>query len=106
MSPARRRRGGFYAEGVPGPAERSEGGAEEWAEDVVGVMRARVAELMRGRPEDVGLLLKSAQALLRSALAERKLSGRGRPDLANNVRRVLDELGEQLLPGDGEGAGE
>ncbi len=108
MCPAkrRRRRKGFYAEGVPGPDEAVEGATGEWPEDVVETMRLRVAEVLSARPEDVGLLLKSGQALLRAALAERRLSGRSERDFKQRMQRVLDELGPQLLPPDGGGTRE
>jgi hypothetical protein len=103
----RRRRRGFYAEGVPGPDEAAGGAESEWADEVVEVMRARVTELMSGRPEDIGLLMRTAQALVRTAAAGKQLSRKEEGDLGERLRRVLTSFGPELgiLPAEGEEAG-
>lgn len=97
-------RPGFYARGTAKPGEAADGSPEEWAGEMVEVIKARVVEVISGRPEDLRLLLRSAEMLLRAARAGRHLSGRKEKDIAQNIQRVLESLGSQLLPADYPGA--
>ena len=58
------------------------------------MLKAAVAE----RPEDVQLLIKGFELLVKAVGARYRLSPKARGDLAENLAATLNSLGDQLLP--------
>lgn len=102
MSSRRGRRRGFYERGMPGRAEAAEKATDDEAAVILRAVKTRVASIMSGRPEDMRLLLRGMEALVRARVAERRLSANDGRHLADHIQRALDSLGRQLLPADRE----
>jgi hypothetical protein len=81
----------------PTAAEASPDAAEQ-PRDLTPLIRARVAALLKGRPDDLSLLVRSAEALIRTIAAERRLSGKQEKDLADRVYSVMSGFERQLNP--------
>lgn len=103
----RRREGGpghgergpsFYQEALVAEALRA---ADKEAADqlggVIGDLRRRVRQQLYRRPEDVRLLLRSAEALTRAAAAAHRINPVDQRRLMESVSTLVDELGRELL---------
>ncbi len=77
----------------PDNAERS---AAELPHDIMTLIRSGVAETLKSRPGDLSLILRSADSLVRTIAAERRISGKHDQDTAERILQVLDGLGSQL----------
>jgi hypothetical protein len=53
---------------------------------------------MEEHPQDVQLLVKGLDILVRAVGARYRLSPKSRKDLADNLAATLNSLGDQLLP--------
>lgn len=102
MGGRRGRQRGFYERGMPGATEAVAKATDDEAAVILRAVKTRLASIMSGRPEDMRLLLRGMEALVRAMVAERRLSASDGRHLADNVRRVLDWLEPQLLPADRE----
>jgi hypothetical protein len=72
----------------------------EGLEEEIAVLRVRLQTALQEKPEDLGLLTKGVEALVKAVGAQYRLSPKARKDLADNVAAVLNSLGDQLLPAD------
>jgi hypothetical protein len=73
----------------------------EGLDDEIALMRVRLKGAVEKRPEDVLLLVKGVEILVRAVGARYRLSPKSRKDLAENLAAALNSLGDQLLPPEG-----
>ena len=73
----------------------------EGLDDEIALMRVRLKRAVEKRPEDVQLLVKGLDILVRAVGARYRLSPKSRKDLADNLAAALNSLGDQLLPPEG-----
>jgi hypothetical protein len=73
----------------------------EGLDDEIALMRVRLKRAVEERPEDVQLLVKGLDILVRVVGARYRLSPKSRKDLAENLAATLNSLGDQLLPPEG-----
>ena len=70
----------------------------EGLDDEIALMRVRLKRAVEEHPEDVQLLVKGLDILVRAVGARYRLSPKSRKDLAENLAATLNSLGDQLLP--------
>ena len=70
----------------------------EGLDDEIALMRVRLKRAVEEHPEDVQLLVKGLDMLVRAVGARYRLSPKSRKDLAENLAAALNSLGDQLLP--------
>ncbi len=73
----------------------------EGLDDEIALMRVRLKRAMAEHPQDVQLLMKGLEILVRAVGARYRLSPKSRKDLAENLAATLNSLGDQLLPPEG-----
>jgi hypothetical protein len=73
----------------------------EGLDDEIALMRVRLKRAVEEHPEDVQLLVKGLDILVRAVGARYRLSAKSRRDLAENLAATLNSLGDQLLPPEG-----
>jgi hypothetical protein len=73
----------------------------EGLDDEIAMLRVRLKRAVEERPQDVQLLVKGLDILMRAVGARYRLSAKSRRDLADNLAATLNSLGDQLLPPDG-----
>ena len=73
----------------------------EGLDDEIALMRVRLKRAVEQHPEDVQLLVKGLDILVRAVGARYRLSPKSRKDLAENLAAALNSLGDQLLPAQG-----
>lgn len=90
----------FYSDAVD-RAERLDlerAGELEGLDDEIALMRVRLKRAVEERPEDMHLLVRGMDVLVRAVGARYRLSPKSRKDLADNLAAALNSLGDQLLP--------
>jgi hypothetical protein len=70
----------------------------EGLDDEIAMMRVRLKRAVEEHPQDVQLLVKGLDILVRAVGARYRLSPKSRRELADNLAATLNSLGEQLLP--------
>jgi hypothetical protein len=93
----------FYR-GAVGRAERLElerAREIEGLDDEIALMRVRLKTAVEEHPEDMQLLVKGVEILVRAVGARYRLSPKSRKDLADSLTATLNSLGDQLLPPEG-----
>ena len=70
----------------------------EGLDDEIALVRVRLKRAVEKHPEDVPLLVKGLEILVRAVSARYRLSAKSRKDLADNLAAALNSLGDQLLP--------
>ncbi len=73
----------------------------EGLDDEIALMRVRLKRAVAEHPQDVQLLVKGLEILVRAVGARYRLSPKSRKDLAENLAATLNSLGDQLLPPEG-----
>ena len=73
----------------------------EGLDDEIALMRVRLKRAVEQHPEDVQLLVKGLDILVRAVGTRYRLSPKSRKDLAENLAAALNSLGDQLLPPEG-----
>ena len=105
----RRRRRNYYGSLALNKAERlelSRAGGVEGLGDEIALLRAHLKRSVEASPrgkkarKDLRVVSQGVETLLKAVSTQYRLSPRGREGLADNIARVLDSLGDQLLPGD------
>ncbi len=76
-----------------GPAQEVEG-----LDDEIALLRVRLRRALEERPEDMQLLVRGLDLLVKAVATRYRLSPKARRDLAENLAAVLNSLGDQLLP--------
>jgi hypothetical protein len=90
----------FYRQAL-GQAERldlEQAQEIEGLDDEIALMRVRLKRAVEEHPEDVQLVVKGLDILVRAVGARYRLSPKSRKDLAENLAAALNSLGDQLLP--------
>ncbi len=93
----------FYDEAVD-QAERLElerAQEIEGLDDEIALLRVRLKRAVEEHPQDMQLLVKGLDILVRAVGARYRLSPKSRKDLADNFAAALNSLGDQLLRQDG-----
>ncbi|MBI4236542.1 MAG: hypothetical protein HY688_04225 [Chloroflexi bacterium] len=91
---------GFYARAIS-EAERElmEHAAEvEGLDEEIALLRTKLGQALVERPEDMDLLFKGVNLLVRAVSARYRLSGEAKRDLFDNLVGTLNGIGEQLFP--------
>ncbi|MBI2913818.1 MAG: hypothetical protein HYY03_07850 [Chloroflexi bacterium] len=70
----------------------------EGLDDEIAVLRVRLKRAVEERPEDLQLLVRGVDLLVKAVAARYRLSPKARRDLAENLAATLNSLGDQLLP--------
>jgi len=73
----------------------------EGLDDEIALMRVRLKRAVQEHPQDVQLLVKGLDILMRAVGARYRLSPKSRRDLVDNLAATLNSLGDQLLPPEG-----
>jgi len=73
----------------------------EGLDDEIALLRVRLKRAVEEHPQDVQLLVKGLDILVRAVGARYRLSPKSRKDLAENLTATLNSLGDQLLPPEG-----
>jgi len=73
----------------------------EGLDDEIALLRVRLKRAVEENPQDVQLLVKGLDILVRAVGARYRLSPKSRKDLADNLAAALNSLGDQLLPQEG-----
>lgn len=109
MPVKRARRRNYYGSLALSKAERLElnrAGSVEGLADEIALLRTQLKRAVEASPrnakarKDLKVVTQGMETLLKAVSTEYRLSPRGRGDLADNIGRVLDSLGDQLLPAD------
>ena len=72
----------------------------EGLDDEIALLRVRLKRAVTDHPEDVRLLTRGLEILVRAVGARYRLSPKAKRDLAENLAATLNSLGDQLLPPD------
>lgn len=75
----------------------------EGLDQEIAVLRVRMKAALREHPEDLPLIAKGLDMLVKAVAARYRLSPKARRDLADNLGAVLDNLGEIFQAGPGHG---
>jgi hypothetical protein len=102
---ARRRRSprNFYRQALTEAeqVELSQAQDIEGLDDEIALLRVRLKHAVEERPEDMQLLVRGLDLLVKAVAARYRLSPKARRDLADNLAATLNSLGDQLLPPQG-----
>ena len=91
---------GFYEEALS-EAERlnlPEARQMEGLDEEIAVMRVRLKRALEERPEDVQLISKGLDLLVKAVAAKYRLSPKARKELSDSIVGVLDGIGAALYP--------
>jgi hypothetical protein len=91
------RLGNFYGDVLDATA-LARAALVEGVDDDLAALRVRLKELMKERPEDYALALKSMDTLVRMVMTRYRISEQRGDDLARHVAAVLKDLHVQLFP--------
>ncbi len=75
----------------------------EGLDQEIAMLRVRMKAALRQHPEDLPLIAKGLDMLVKAVAARYRLSPKARRDLADNLGAVLDNLGEIFQAGPGHG---
>jgi len=91
---------GFYEKALS-EAERRElpkARQMEGLDEEIAVMRVRLQQALRERPEDVQLISKGLDLLVKAVAAKYRLSPKARKDLSDSIAGVVEGIGAALYP--------
>ena len=98
--PRQREAQGFYEEALT-EAERldlAEARQMEGLDEEIAVMRVRLKRALEERPEDVQLIAKGLDLLVKAVAAKYRLSPKARKDLSDSIAGVVEGIGAVLYP--------
>jgi len=75
----------------------------EGLDQEIAVLRVRMKAALREHPEDLPLIAKGLEMLVKAVAARYRLSPKARRDLADNLSALLDNLGAAFSAGDAGG---
>ncbi|MEX0799850.1 MAG: hypothetical protein WD379_01370 [Dehalococcoidia bacterium] len=93
----------FYRRSVD-EAERLDldrAGEIEGLDDEIALLRVRLKRAVKEQPQDMQLLTRGMEILVRAVATRYRLSPKSKRDLAENMTALLNSLGDQLLPANG-----
>ncbi len=88
----------FYAEALT-EAERLElarAQEVEGLDEEIAVLRVRLKRVLQEHPQDLALIAKGVDMLVKAVAARYKLSPKARRDLADNLANLIESMGELL----------
>jgi hypothetical protein len=88
----------FYAEALT-EAERLElarAQEVEGLDEEMAVLRVRLKRALQEHPQDLALIAKGVDMLVKAVAARYKLSPKARRDLADNLANLIESMGELL----------
>ena len=90
----------FYRQALTEAEQLELGRAQEieGLDDEIALLRVRLKRAVEERPEDLQLLVRGLDLLVKAVAARYRLSPKARRDLADNLAATLNSLGDQLLP--------
>ena len=91
---------GFYEKALSEAERRElpEARQIEGLDEEIAVMRVRLQQALRERPEDAQLISKGLDLLVKAVAAKYRLSPKARKDLADSIAGVVDGIGAALYP--------
>ena len=98
--PRRRSLSGFYRKGLA-EAERlelQEAADVQGLDDEIALLRLKLREALEKRPQDLPLMLKGVELLVKAVSARYRLSKEAQSDLADSLANVIRGVGGQLFP--------
>lgn len=63
------------------------------------MLRVKLRQMLAERPEDLPLMLRGTELIVRAVGARHRMSPQRRDELVDHLRGVIDSLADQLLPG-------
>ena len=94
----RRQAIGFYQESLS-EAERWEQARQmEGLDEEVALLRVRLKEALEGRPQDMQLIAKGVDLLVKAVAAKYRLSPKAQRDLSDSIAGVVRGIGTALYP--------
>jgi hypothetical protein len=94
----RRQAIGFYQEAL-GEAERWERARQmEGLDEEVALLRVRLKETLEERPQDMQLIAKGVDLLVKAVAAKYRLSPKAQRDLSDSIAGVVRGIGTALYP--------
>jgi hypothetical protein len=91
----------FYARSVEEAERLAEAAKLEGFDDELALLRARLREHSRDHPEDLDLLIRGTQLVVRAVAARYKMSPQSADDFASALAGVAREV-EKIMGGDGD----
>jgi hypothetical protein len=88
---------GFYERAVDA-AELADAREVEGLDEELSLMRTRLRELVRERPEEYELMLKGVALIVRTVAARYRMSPRRADEFGARVSAVVEDLGAQMWP--------
>ena len=70
----------------------------EGLDDEIAILRLRLRHALEEHPEDLHLMARGMELLIKAVSAKYRLSPRSRGDLADSIAGVLESAGSLLLP--------
>jgi hypothetical protein len=67
-------------------------------DEELAILRMRLKQQIKERPEDYELMLKGAQMIVRAAATRYRIGAKSRDELGSAVAAVIDGVGVQLFP--------
>lgn len=100
------RRGGrrlarsFYGQALTAAEAQDLPSAQEMSglDEEIAVLRLKLRSALKEQPENVKLMLKGVELLVRAVSAKYRLSTKDKEDLSESVRGVLRDIGGPLYP--------
>lgn len=91
---------GFYEKALSAAERRElpEARQMEGLDEEIAVMRVRLQQALRERPEDVELISKGLDLLVKAVAAKYRLSPKARKDLSDSIAAVVEGIGTALYP--------
>ena len=94
----RRQAIGFYQESLS-EAERWERARQmEGLDEEVALLRVRLKEALEGRPQDMQLIAKGVDLLVKAVAARYRLSRKAQRELSDSIAGVVRGIGTALYP--------
>ena len=91
---------GFYAQALS-EAERvllPEAWEIEGLDEEIALLRVKLTRALEEQPDNMPLMLRAVDLLVKAVAAKYRLSKKSREDLADAINEVLKEIGIALLP--------
>ena len=91
---------GFYEKALSEAERRElpEARQMEGLDEEIAVMRVRLQQALKERPEDVQLIAKGLNLLVKAVAAKYRLSPKARKELSDSIAGVVEGIGAVLYP--------
>ncbi len=95
---ARRSAGQFYRSVVGTAEELIDAAGVEGIDQEVALLRVKLRDQLKERPQDYALMLKGLELLVRAVSSRYRMSPKRTDDLAQHLAATVRSLGEQFYP--------